>query len=253
MPEINHFQYNVTVGNIWVVVDANVQVPAFWAHPQSGGPFPGLVLLHDDWGLGKHLRAMAHRLAEVGYYVMVPDLFDGKTAATQLEADALEIRYLENAMIKVGASLQALETHHKCNSKMAVVGWDFGGYLAMRSAIERSDLMAAISFYGDATPVLDKLDKIQCPLLSIFGDEDPLTEKLHDRIVEVTAAASEVTEIIVYPGAAHGFYNDMRTTFAERAAEAAWHKVLEFLKTHQGEPPPPEEAAPGFFKPGRVY
>jgi carboxymethylenebutenolidase len=253
MPEASHFQYNVTVGNIHVVVDSNVQVPAFWAHPQTGGPFPGLILLHDDWGLDKHDRAMAHRFAEIGYYVMVPDLFEGNVAENQMQADVLENRYLETATVKVGAALKALETHHKCNSKMAVVGWDLGGYLAIKLGTERTDIMAAVAFYCDAEPLLGKLHQLKCPVLAIFGGEDPLTPRLHKALKKELAEANPYHEVIVYAEAPHGFYNDLRPTYYPQAAEAAWPKILDFLKTHQGEPPPPEEASPGYFSPGQVY
>ncbi|MCI0713197.1 MAG: dienelactone hydrolase family protein [Chloroflexi bacterium] len=253
MPEARHFQYNVTVGNIRVVVDAHVQVPAFWAHPQIGGPFPGLILLHDDWGLDRDDRAIAHRFAEIGYYVMVPDLFEGNVAKNQMQADVLENRYLETAPIKVGAALKALETHHKCNAKMAVVGWDLGGYLAIKLGMERTDVMAAVSFYGDASPLLGKLSQLKCPVLSIFGEADPLTAKLHDAMAAELKKANPFHEVVVYPEASHGFYNDLRPTYHAEAAEAAWPTVLNFLKRYQGEPPPPEEASPGYFKPGRVY
>lgn len=253
MPEASHFQYNVTVGNIRVVVDSNVQVPAFWAHPQTGGPFPGLILLHDDWGLHDHERAAAHRFAEIGYYVMVPDLFEGNIAQNQMQADVLENRYLETASIKAGAALKALETHHKCNHKMAVVGWDLGGYLAIKLGMERTDVMAAVSFYGDAQPLLGTLNQLKCPLLSVFGESDPLTDRLLEPMKKELQKANPFHEVVVYPEAPHGFFNDLRPTYHREASEAAWHKVLDFLKIHQGEPPPPEEASPGYFNPGRVY
>ncbi len=253
MPEINHFQYNITVGYITVVVDAMSQVPAFWAHPQAGGPFPGLILLHDDWGLTDHMRALAHRFAEVGYYVMVPDLFEGDRAANQMQADALEIRYKSLAPPKVAASLRALETHHKCNSKMAVIGWDLGAEVVTQLCIERTDIMAGIAFYGDIRGYFDQLDKLDCPILQIYGALDPLAESNVEPLKEKLAATSQPHEVLVYPDADHGFYNDMIPSYHAESAQQAWKKILSFLKTHQGAPPRPDEAAPGYFRPGNVY
>lgn len=253
MPEIDHFQYNVTVGYVTVVVDADQQVPAFWAHPQIGGPFPGLVLLHDNRGLTEHMRALTHRFAEVGYYVIAPDLFEGQRASEPEEAEALEERYQEDTGPKVIATLRALETHHKCNAKMALIGWNFGAGIAIRMGLERDDVMAIVAFYGDASPYLDQLKDLHCPLLKIYGADDPLVPRTAQQVKTQLAASDLPHEVEIYPEAGHGFYNDMQPSHVPKAAEAAWHKTLSFLHQHQGQPPSPPNAAPGYFKPGRVY
>jgi carboxymethylenebutenolidase len=253
MPEARHFQYNVTVGYITIVADAQLQVPAFWAHPQTGGPFPGLVLLHDEWGLSEHMRAVARRFAEVGYYVIVPDLFDGKRATQQIGADALGIEYKPRAAPKVAAAVRALETHHKCNAKMAVLGWDLGAELAVKIALERYDIMAAVAFYGDLSQFFGHFSDTHCPLLVIFGGLDEITHRTHQPLEAELKALDKPHEVIVYPDAPNGFYNDMQPSYVPHAANDAWVHVLKFLKKHQGEPPPPPDANPGYFRPGRVY
>jgi carboxymethylenebutenolidase len=253
MPEASHFQYNINVGYVSVIVDANLAMPAFWAHPQTGGPFPGLVLIHDDWGLNDHIRVVAQRFAQLGYYVMAPDLFEGNRATSQLQADALEIRYKDAAPMKVGAVLEALEGHHKCNRKMAILGWDLGADLVFRVALERQDVMAAVAFYGDPSPYAGSFSQLNCPVLAIFGDQDPLTQRVYNAFEDEMANSGKVYENIVYPNAAHGFYNEYHPAYAPDAAEQAWHKVLAFLRQYQGNPPPPEEATPGYFRPGGVY
>jgi carboxymethylenebutenolidase len=254
MPETSHLQHNVTVGYITIVVNADQQVPAFWSHPQVGGPFPGLILLHDDWGLNDHIRALVHRFAEVGYYVMAPDLFEGYRATNQEQANKLEDHFVPHAGPKVDAALRALETHHKCNSKMAVLGWDLGAEIAMQMALERNDIMAAVAFYGDASRFFGSLDQLQCPLLTILGDADELTPRILEPLkAELNQLDDKRHELLVYPNAPHGFYNDLQPTYVADASEDAWHKTLAFLRKHQGEPPPPRGASPGYFKPGRVY
>ena len=85
MFEASHLQYNIVSGYIQIVSDGH-HLPAFWAHPEMGGPFPGLVMLHDRWGLTAHIRAQARRFAEQGYYVIAPDLFKRQTAHTDQQA-----------------------------------------------------------------------------------------------------------------------------------------------------------------------
>jgi carboxymethylenebutenolidase len=253
MPHTRYLQHNITSGNIWVVVNETQSIPAFWAHPQIGGPFPGLILLHDDWGMGAHMRALVHRFAEVGYYVIAPDLFEGRRAATQYEADGLELYFKPLAPPKVTAALQALETHRKCNSKMAVLGWDLGAELAVQVALEHTDIMAAVSFYGDLSGYLDKLRDLKCPTLVIQGGADEITRRTETHLRAELQGQRHPHQLLVYPNAPHGFYNDMTAFYQADAAEDAWFKALSFLETYQGKPPAPKEVVERPFRPGRVY
>ncbi len=253
MPETKHLQHHINSGFIRVVTDTQSQIPAFWAHPTIGGPFPGLIVLHDDWGLGPATRTLAQRFAEVGYYVIVPELFDGHRANNQSEADRLEEKYKTLAPPKVAAGLGALETHPKCNSKLAVIGCDLGGALAMQLAFDRQDVMAAVTVSGDPTAFLGRFDQLRCPLLAIFGEDDEITQRTEHRLQAELNAADIRHQVIVYPKTPHTFYNHLTPTYQHEAAEDAWEKVLEFLEIHQGKPPAPADAAPGHFRPGRVY
>ena len=118
MFEASHLQHNIVSGFIQIVSDGH-QLPAFWAHPELGGPFPGLVMLHDRWGMTPHIRAQARRFAEQGYYVIAPDLFNRRTASTLPQADALLAQVGEAALPHVITALNALKTHHKCDGKSA--------------------------------------------------------------------------------------------------------------------------------------
>ncbi len=253
MPDSKHLQHHINSGFIRVVTDTDTHIPAFWAHPTTGGPFPGLILLHDDWGLGAATRAAAHRFAEIGYYVIVPDLFEGHRATSQPEADELENRFRPLATPKVAAGLNALETHPKCNSKLAVVGWDLGAELALQLALERHDVMATVAVSGDATEFMGHLDDLQCPLLVILGDEDEITRRTENLLRSELAMVDDCHQIVVYEDASHAFHNHLTPSYHAEAAEDAMQKILGFLETYQGKPPAPEEAAPGFFRPGRVY
>lgn len=254
MPERKNLQHIIHSGFIRVVTSTSIEIPAFWAHPKVGGAFPGVVLLHDDWGLEANARAMAHRFAEEGYYVIVPDLFEGNRAHNQIEADSLELRYMSLALPKVIAALKALETHPKCNRKMAIIGWDIGANLVMQVALARQDIMAAVAVSGDPTTTLhDKGENLQCPLLTIWGGKDEVVGRAEKTLRQELAKSTKAHEVVVYPNASHEFYNYYTPAYKADVAEYAWIKILDFLETHQGKPPAPQEAAPGEFRPGRVY
>lgn len=254
MPDRNILQYVINSGFVRVVTSAGIEIPAFWAHPTTGGPFPGLVLLHDDWGLEAATRAMAHRFAEAGYYVMAPDLFEGQHASNQIEADVLQSRYKPLAPPKVIAALVALETHPKCNRKMAVIGWDLGGELVVQLALERRDVMAAIAISSDpALHLVERGEQLQCPFLTIWGAQDEVVQRTIHVLQAELSKSSKPHEVMVYPKAAHGFYNYFTPAYNAEVAEEAWNKMLTFLELHQGKPPAPDDATPGQFRPGRVY
>lgn len=251
MPE-HHLQHHITSGYIRVVTDIQTYIPAFWAHPVHGGPFPGIVVLHDDWGLQAVARATAHRLAEAGYYVIVPDLFEGNRASNQLEADALEVRYKISSEPKVNAGLEALRTHPKCNRKMAVVGWDLGADIGMKLALDHDDLMAVVALSGDPSPMFGEFSELRCPLLAIFGEYDPLSRH-HAQLANEVQSADERHQVITYPGVHHAFYNHLAPDYNHVIAEQAFAHLLLFLEEHQGKPPAPFRAGPGVFYHGRVY
>lgn len=251
MPDL-HLQHHITSGFIRVVTDIQTYIPAFWAHPVNGGPFPGIVVLHDDWGLQAVARATAHRLAEAGYYVIVPDLFEGNRANTQLEADALEARYKASSEPKVNAGIEALRTHPKCNRKMAVLGWDLGADIAMNLALHLDDLMAVVALSGNPSPLFDQFDELRCPLLAIFGEEDPLSQYSRRLRQEVRDVDSR-HRVVTYPDAKHAFYNHLAKDYNHTIAEQAFAELLSFLEEHQGKPPAPSRMGPGVFYHGRVY
>jgi carboxymethylenebutenolidase len=252
MVEAKKLQHRITNGYIQIVMAAG-NIPAYWAHPISGGPFPALVLLHDDRGLSAHARATAHRIAEVGYYVVVPDLFDGHMPTSTPEADFLETHYFAGGPHKVAAALDVLRSHHKSNNKMAVMGWDFGATLAFEIALTHPDVMAAIAFYGNPAPYLGRFDQATCPILALFGQHDEITRQYENKLREEWIRTGKPHEVIVYPDAQHHFYNDSLPQYQAEAAEDAWQQSLAFLETHQGRPPAPSHAQTGTFSPGQVY
>ncbi|NJL95474.1 MAG: dienelactone hydrolase family protein [Anaerolineae bacterium] len=253
MPDAKHLQHLITSGFIQVVVEGR-SLPAYWAHPQVGGPFPGLVLLHDDQGMAPYMRTLVHRFAQVGYYVAAPDLFDAQRPASRFEAHALEQQFMEAGQSKVHATLQAIRSHHKSNGKMALMGWDFGGTLVYDMAVQSGlPVMAAVSFYGNPQPYLGRFGTVEYPLLAVFGTQDEIARQHEETLREELIRSGKPHEVIVYPDAAHGFYNDASSAYNPEAADDAWRQALAFLETHQGKPPAPQGARSGTFQHGRVY
>src|SRR5690606_26977209 len=81
-----HVEYSISSGHVQIVMDDGQQFPAYWAHPNVGSRMPGIGLLHDWWGLTDVVRRMVHQFAQLGFYVIAPDMFDGRVATTPKEA-----------------------------------------------------------------------------------------------------------------------------------------------------------------------
>lgn len=253
MPHVYGLQHRITRGYIEIMSEMGRAVSAYWAHPQQGGPFPGLVLLHDDRGLNAHTRALVHRFAEVGYYIIAPDLFDGQTPTSKSEANALERYYMAAGTDKAAAALTVLESHHKCNKHMAVLGWDYGGTLVYDVICKRADVMAAVSFYGNPSPYLGRFKAAHGPILAIFGEHDEIARQTEAKLREELIRTGLPHEVVLFPNVGHGFYNDTLPEYDSQTAEEAWQATLAFLETHQGKPPAPPNIANEPFSPGKTF
>jgi carboxymethylenebutenolidase len=251
MFEASHLQYHIVSGYIQIVSDGHY-LPAFWAHPDLGGPFPGLVLLHDYWGLTAHVRSQARRFAELGYYVIAPDLFNRQVADTPERAQQLFDEVSGTALSYIAAALNALKSHHKCNSKIGLIGAGTGGKLALESAVFRDDLRALVIFYGLPDQIRPaEIRTMCCPMLGLFGQNDSTTPP--ERVEQLKQAAEHMNpehEVVIYPDVGRGFFDDSRDTFQATAAQDAWNRAVTFLN-HQLEVSKPAE--PGAFDPGKVY
>lgn len=254
MPQSKHQQHIISSGHIHIVLEGDQRIPAYWSHPVVGGPFPGLVLLHDEWGTGANMRAMVYRFAEVGYYVMAPDLFDGYKATDYLSAQELKRAYEGNASPKVDAAIAALKTHRKTNSKTALVGWGMGAEIAFQIALERKDIVAIVGWDGQIGRFSGQLAGLNCPALMIYGEQDTT---IHALVIalrkELSSLGEHSHQLTTYPVARRGFYNEHTPTYDEETSQDAWLQTCDFLELHQGKPPAPDESTTREFRPGRVY
>lgn len=239
MYETKRIQHRITSGFINIVADHH-SLPAFWAHPDIGGKFPGLVLIHEWWGLTAHIRTQVRRFAELGFYVVAPDLFDGQTAQTADQALALQQQLGEAGPPRVSAALVALETHNRCNGKMGVVGWQLGGELAYHAAMYRTDLKGVVIFYGRPDDYLTMMPADETPILAFYGAHDmTASQEMIEKVRTALAKSSAKSQVIVYPNAATGFFNEDLPTYNRTAAADAWVKAVDFLDHHLDPVPPP--------------
>jgi carboxymethylenebutenolidase len=206
----------------------------------TGKKLPAVIMIHENRGLNDYIRSMANTLAREGYVVLAVDLFKGQVAQTSQQSQQLSSSARSNPAATI-SNLQAAVNYVSSlplvdSSKIASIGWCFGGGQSLQLALhsEQHPLVASILYYG--TPlVTDKqqLSKIKWPVLGIFGDKDqaiPLSN-----IQQFKAALDSIgipNEIHIYKGLGHAFANPSGANYAPNETVDAWQKTLEFLKKY---------------------
>jgi len=208
-------------------------VTGFVAHPPGEGPFPGVIVIHEWWGLNDNIRAMAERLAGEGYLALAVDLYEGEVAEDRDNASRLARRASERAE-RVGENLRLAAEHLEEQgmvSRLGVIGWCFGGGWSLRAALLLPDRVdAAVVYYGRVPTDPTELEPLASPVLGIFGALDqgiPL-----DGVRAFETALSDLgkeASIHVYDDADHAFANPSGTRYKETAAVDAWEKTLAFF------------------------
>ena len=236
-----HVEYTIVNGRISIVADDGTQVPAYWSHPDLGGKFPAIALLHDWWGITEVERRMAHLFAQMGYYVIVPDLFNGAVAHTPDEAYKLVVSSGARSYSYVDTALRVLENHVRTTRSTAAVGLGMGGSLAFEAALNRGDLDACVSFYGFPQRYLGKFKDARAPILAVYGSADPFTSAAVIAQLKRELAGSPLGhEVVVLDGAAREF---LAESADGTVGALAWQTMLAFLDRHQVAPAPRDDAS----------
>jgi carboxymethylenebutenolidase len=214
-------------------------VRGYLARPLDAGPegaLPGLVVVHEWWGLNDNVRLMTRRLAAQGYVALAVDLYDGGVAATPDEAQALMQRSTERAEPLMRTLDEAI-THLRVVQgapRVGVVGWCFGGGWALRTALALPEQVdAAVMYYGRVVTDPRTLTSLDAPLLGLFGGADASIPVADVRAMEaVLREQGNDVEVHVYDGAGHGFANPSGRGYDAAAAEDAWRRTTAFLAGH---------------------
>ena len=233
--EPSRVEYGITNGHIQIVDESGTAIPAYWAHPNMGRLFPAVALIHDWWGITPIIRRMAHLFAQSGYYVVVPDLFEGRIATKPEEAMELVRQLGDRGYPRVDAALGALERHHNTNADVAAVGIGMGGSLAFEAAIVRKDLEAAVSFYGFPQRYFGKFADATTPILAIYGDHEPhvapaTIDKLRGELAH--SKRNLKNQLFILPNAARDFFLDDSSEANQETSKQAFSKTFHLLEQY---------------------
>ena len=229
--------------------------------PEAGSG-PGLLIEQEIFGVNASLRAVADLYAEEGYVCLVPDLFWRMEPGVDLGYDEDDFakafdfyqRFdVDQALVDIGAALDALRARPECTGKAAAMGFCLGGKLAYLTAT-RHDVDAAVSFYGvGIEDALDESGGIACPVLMHFAGEDSFVPQDAVNAISTHFEARPEVRIHVYPGVDHAFYNHARSEVYHRpSAMVAHSRTIALLRRALG-PTYDLEIALGASPPPRIH
>ncbi|HZF10922.1 MAG TPA: dienelactone hydrolase family protein [Thermoanaerobaculia bacterium] len=206
----------------------------FLARPKgTAGPLPGILVIHEWWGLNDNIRDMARRLAGEGYAALAVDLYGGATADTPEKATALMQAALKDmaageANVRQAYLYLSAEQH---SPRVAVIGWCFGGGWSLATALALPDKIAAtVIYYGHLETDRAKLAPLKMPILGFFGGQDQSIPAASIQQFESTLKEQgKAVEIHVYPNAKHAFANASGGNYNPEAAADSWKRTVDFL------------------------
>ncbi len=209
------------------------QMRGYLVQPTGPGPFPAVLVVHENRGLNPHIEDVARRAAIEGFVALAPDgLFpvggypgnddDGRTRQAALDQGKLRTDMLNSAT--------HLKAHKLSNGKLGVTGFCWGGSTVNFLAVTLgTDLQAGVPFYGAAAETAG-VPKIRASLLIHYAETDQRINEMWPAFETALKAAGVPYQMHIYPGTQHGFHNNSTPRYHEASAKLAWERTIAFFK-----------------------
>src|SRR6516164_1943653 len=209
----------------------------------SQGPWPGVVVIHESWGLNGGIRAHADRLAAEGYLALAPDLYRGKSFVRCFRDVFRQLRAGSGpAFDIIDAARAALAARPDAAGKTGVLGFCMGGGFALLCA-PRGEFSAASVNYGEVPADTERVLAGSCPMVASYGARDMMGGEPPRRLEQALTVLDVPHDVKVYPGAGHSFMSPTpswltplvrlaRLDYQADAAEDSWHRIFTFFGEH---------------------
>ena len=201
--------------------------------PEGKGPFPGIVVIHEWWGLNDWVKDQASKLADQGYVALAIDLYRGKVATTPDEAHEIMRGVPEDRALRdLHAAVEYLKAQANVKKdRIASIGWCMGGGYSLDVALQEPTLTAAVINYGHLASDSESIKKIKASILGLFGGQDrgiPVDDV--KKFEQALKQQGNKVEVVIYPDAGHGFENpNNKTGYRADDTADAWKRTVKFL------------------------
>jgi len=207
----------------------------FLARPDGDGPFPGVIVIQEWWGLNDNIKDIAQWFAAEGFSALAPDLYHGKVAAEPDEAmKAMMATDMNRASQELTKAADYLASQPYTKGRgIGATGFCMGGGLALTLACDSPHIKAAAPFYGVNPNPIDKVADLRGPVFAAYAEHDDWAgAAVREALEAALKQHGKPHEVKTYPGTEHAFFNDTRTdVYNEAAATDAWGKVLALFRT----------------------
>ncbi len=228
---------------------ADGEIPAYRAMPESGGPFPTIVVIHEIFGVHEHIKDICRRLAKARCFAVAPALYARQGDPSAVADIPTVIRNIVAKVpdAEVASDIDATLAWAKRQKppdarRLGVTGFCWGGRQTWLYAVHNPQVKAAVAWYGPLAgaadplrpkPVLEAVKDLRVPVLGLYGGADQSipasdVEKLRAEL----KAVNNPSEIVLYPDAPHGFNADYRASYRPQAAQDGWQRMLAWFAQH---------------------
>lgn len=203
--------------------------------PAGDGPFPAVLVIHENRGLNPYIEDVARRFAVEGFLALAPDGLapiggypgnddDGKVMQKSLDGDKLFTDMLNSA--------QFLKSHELSNKKLGATGFCYGGGVVNKLAVVmEDDLNAGAPFYGGA-PNPEDVVNITAPMMMHYAEDDPRVNATQVDYRKALEANNKDFVMYTYEGTRHGFHNNSTPRYKKEQAQMAWDRTVAFFREH---------------------
>lgn len=211
------------------------EMRGYLVQPVGEGPFPSVLVMHENRGLNPYIQDVARRAAVAGFLALAPDGLSpiGGYPGNDDDGRAMQ-RSLNHAKLQQDMvnSARYLRTHELSNGKLGATGFCWGGGTTNFLATEMGDELAAgAPFYGAAADT-DKVSQIKAALLVHYAEDDPRVNAMREDFEAALQAHGVRYEMHSYPGTRHGFHNYSTPRFNPESASLAWERTVAFFHEH---------------------
>ncbi len=207
----------------------------YMVQPAGDGPFPSVLIIHENRGLNPHIEDVARRAAVAGFLALAPDGLSPVGGYPGNDDDGRELQRtltpaeLDQDMIN---SARFLQSHELSDGRLGATGYCWGGGMTNRLAVALgSDLRAGVPFYGAAAASED-VSAIEAAMLIIYAGTDQRINSMWPEYEAALQANNVSYEMQMLPGTLHGFHNNSTPRYNEAAAALAWNRTIGFFREH---------------------
>lgn len=219
-------------------------INAHFSRPAASGTYPGVVVIMEAFGLNDHIKDVANRFSQNGYIAIAPDMYTREGSPDESDMPSVFQTMLSVPDSQAMADLDSAALHIKAqsdsNGKVGAIGFCSGGRYTLMFGCNSSNVDACVDSAGgfiiqdehtEQRPVspIDMVPNLGCPLLGLFGEEDPNPSPAHaERLKAELDQHGKTYEFVMYRNAGHAFFADYRPSYHAQSAQDMWHRVLGF-------------------------